>query len=192
MIPRRTILAFLLMGLFACGDDTTTSSGPNARFTPDTPAPGNSTMALLQSTASGAAVNVRITATGIDDFFGAAFRITYDPDALLFGGWDDNGSFLLDGVTAADVLFQVDQTSIGGQVVIVATRLDPVTVPAVDVGATATLLTLNFVARRPIAAGAADGRLDFGDPKQVCDGTVVPSGCNGITVTWSGGGLSTN
>jgi hypothetical protein len=60
----------------------------------------------------------------------------------------------------------------------------------VDVGPTSNLVTFTFVARRPLAVGSAEGRLEFGDPKQVCDGTVVPPGCNTIAVTWWGGGLS--
>jgi hypothetical protein len=185
-------LATASVGLPACGSgsNTTTSSAPVARFTADTPNPGNGTVVLLPSSSNGAAITLRVAVTGVNGFFGTAFRVTYDPDTLLFTGWDTSSSFLLQGVAAGDVLFIEDHLTNGGTIVATATRLDPGTVPAIDVTTTSTLVTLNFVARKPIAAAAPEGRLDFGDPKQVCDGTVAAPGCGAIAVTWSGGGVS--
>jgi hypothetical protein len=178
------------VALAACGsNNSTNSSTPQARFTADTPSPGDGTVALLPSGANGASVSVRITVTGVNSFFGAAFRVNYDPNALLFTGWDTSSSFLRDGVDA-DVFFDEDHLTNGGQIVIVATRVDPSVVLPVNVGPTSNLAILNFIARKPIAGGAVEGRLDFGDPKQACDGGVTPPGCNAITVTWSGGGVS--
>ena len=184
------IAALLILVSCGGGSSTPTTSTVVARFTPDTPNPGPATIAILQDSTNGAAVTVRVTVTGVTNFFGAAFRITYDPNTLLFGAWDTSSSFLSEGLTPQDTppLFSEDHTSIGGTVVVVATRLNP-ELP-VDVGATSTLCKIVFVARKPIALGATDGRLDFADPKQVCDGTVAAPGCNPITVTWSGGGLS--
>jgi cohesin domain-containing protein len=188
------IVAAVLM-LSACGGtSTTTSSAPTAHFTADTPNPGPATVALLQDATIGASVTLRVTVTGVPSFFGAAFRVNYDPNALLFAGWDTSSSFLSTGlVSPGDILFSEDHTTIGGSVVIVATRLDPTVETTIDVTTTATLVKLNFVARKALAVGAVEGRLDFGDPKQVCDGTVStvdPLGCNPVAVTWSGGGLS--
>jgi hypothetical protein len=185
------LLAAAVLLLHACGSsNSTTSAAPVAHFTADTPSPGPATIAILPDSTNGASIIVRVTVTGVPSFFGAAFRVTYDPNALLFAGWDPSSSFLLNGVTSNDCLFTEDHTTIGGTVVIVATRIDPTVAPPVDVTTTSTLVRLNFVVRKPIAAASADGRLDFGDPKQVCDGTVNPPGCNPITVTWSGGGVS--
>ncbi len=180
----------MAVGCGSSNSNGTTSSGPVAAFTPDTSTPGPTTVALLSGSSSGAAVNIRVTVTGVPVFFGAAFRIKYDPTALLFNSMDTTGSFLRTGVTDADVFFMEDHVTIPGEVVLVATRVNPSVAGPVAVGATSDLLVVNFVARKAIAAAAAEGRLDFEDPKQVCDGTVAPPGCGAVTVTWSGGGFS--
>jgi hypothetical protein len=185
------VAAFVALGCGG-GNNSTTSSGPVAAFTPDTASPGAATIALLPSSSNGAAVILRVTVTGVPSFFGAAFRITYDPTALLYSGSTNSGSFLRAGVTDADVLFLADSTSIPGEVVITATRIDPTTAPPVAVTTTSDLMTVTFVARKAIAAAAVEGRLDFTDPKQVCDGTTAPPGCGAVAVTWSGGGVSTH
>jgi hypothetical protein len=187
------VLATACVGMPACGSGSndTTSSAPVATFTADTPSPGNGTVVLLKGSSNGASVTVRVAVTGVPNFFGAAFRVTYDPDALLFSGWDTSSSFLLGGgVNPGDVLFIEDHLTQGGTVIATATRLDPATAPPIDVTTTATLVTLNFVARKPLPFGDPDGRLDFGAPKQICDGTVAVPGCGAITVTWSGGAVS--
>jgi hypothetical protein len=168
-------------------DSTTTVV---AVFTPDTPTAADGSITLLPGTTSGAAVNVRVTATQMPSVFGAAFRIRYDATALLFNGMDTSTS-VLNGVANPDseLLFLSDAANTPGEIVITATRV----FPAVPVAVTTTsdLVILNFVARRAIAAGAVDGRLDFVTPRQACDGTVAPPGCGSITVTaWKGGGVS--
>lgn len=174
------------------GSSTTTTSGPSAVFTPDTATPPAGTVALLAGTTSGASVNVRVTVTGVSSFFGAAFHITYDTTALQFNGMTDTGS-LLRGAPATDedhLLFNEDHVATPGEIIVTATRLDPTFAGPVAVTTTSDLVVLNFTARKTIALGAVEGRIDFGDPKQVCDGTVVGSGCNPVAVTWSGGGVS--
>lgn len=180
------------VALPACGSGSndTTTNAPVARFTPDVAAPGNLTVALLPSSSNGASVTVHVSVTGVNGFFGTAFRVTYDPNALLFTGWDTSSSFLRNGVSDTDVLFIEDHLSVGGTIIVTATRLNPGAVPPIDVTTTSALCNLNFVARKPLAVGSTEGRLDFGDPKQICDGTVAAPGCGEIAVTWSGGGVS--
>jgi hypothetical protein len=115
-----------------------------------------------------------VTVTGVDNFFGAAFRITYDNTALQFNSMTTTTSFLREGVTSNDVNFTEDHASEPGEVKVVATRLDPTIAPPVDVTTTSDLVVLSFTARHAIAVDATEGHVDFGDPKQVCDGTVVP------------------
>jgi hypothetical protein len=205
MIPHRTptrsaasvvlTTAFVALAAAAIGcgggsSTTTTGAGPAATFTPDTPAPGAATIALLPGSTTGASVNVRVTVTGVTSFFGAAFRINYDTTALLFNGMTDTNS-LLRGVPATDddhLFFFEEHGSIPGEIIITATRLDPTFAGPVNVTTTADLLVLNFTARTVILAGADEGRVEFGDPKEACDGSVAP--CGPIAVTWSGGGVS--
>jgi hypothetical protein len=189
-----TFLSVAAFVAFGCGgsDSTTSSSGPTAVFTPDVASPPAGSIALLPGSVVGATATIRVTVTGVNSFFGAAFRLKYDTTALLFSGMTDTGSFLRGpGITNSDVSFLADSTTVPGEVVITATRIDPTQAPPVDVTTTADLVTVNFIARRAIAPAATEGRIDFQDPKQVCDGTTGPSGCNPIAVTWSGGGLST-
>src|SRR5262245_64924062 len=207
MSPHRTKTRLAATALFAaaylaltvasvgCGgsdnNSTTSSTAPVGIFTPDTPTPADGSITLLQGTTSGASVNVRVTVTQVANFFGAGFRITYDPAALLFNGMDSSSSFLRTGVTDPNQLyFSADSSNSPGQIVITATRVFPAT--AVPAAPTADLVILNFVARLAISPGSTIGRLDFGDPanNQVCDGTVSGNGCGAITVTWSGGAIS--
>jgi len=175
------------------GNDNTSSTDSTvvAAFTPDplTP-PADGSITLLAGTTSGAAVNVRVTVTQMPSFFGAAFRIKYDATALLFNGMDNSTSFLRNGVTDPNQLFfVVNAANSPSELVITATRVFPA-VP-VSVTTTSDLVILNFVARKPIAPNTVDGRLDFADPRQACDGTVAPPGCGTITVTaWNGGNVS--
>ena len=174
------------------GNDNTSSTTTTvvAVFTPDTPTPVDGSITLLPGTTSGASVNVLVTVTQMPSVFGAAFRIKYDATALLFNGMDSSTSFLNQGgIPSSQLFFLADSQIAPGEIVITATRLFPA-VP-VAVTTTSNLVILNFVARRAIAAGAADGRLIFADPKQACDGTVAAPGCGSITVTaWKGGGVS--
>ena len=205
MIPHRSIArsaatagfvtAFVALAAVAVGcgggSSNTTTSGPAAVFTPDTPAPAAGTIALLAGSSSGASVNIRVTVTDVPSFFGAAFTITYDTTALQFNGMTNTASLLRGGVvTDANLVFLEDHATHPGEVLITATRVDPTVAPPINVTTTSDLVVLNFTARKTIAAAAAEGRLVFADPKQVCDGTVIPSGCNPIAVTWSGGGVS--
>jgi hypothetical protein len=187
--------AALTVASVGCGSNknstTTTTTAVVASFTPDTPTPADGSITLLQGTTSGASVNVRVTVTQVANFFGAGFRIKYDPTALLFNGMDSSTSLLNAGVTdTSQLFFLADSANTPGEIVITATRFPPATpLPAAP---TADLVILNFVARLAIAPAATVGRLDFGDPahNQVCDGTVAPPDCGAITVTWSGGGVS--
>ena len=168
---------------------TTTSNAPVATFTPDTPVPADGSITMLQGATSGAAVEVRVTATQVPSFFGAAFRVDYDPSALLFTGMTSSSSFLATGITDPSQLYFDANSSISpGQIVVTATRVAPA--GPFEVTTTADLVVLNFTARLPILPEATVGRLDFAAPMQVCDGTVVGNGCGSITVTWSGGGVS--
>ena len=198
MIPHRTmtrfaavvLLAAASFGIAACSSSST-STGPVAAFTPDENPPPAPKIEMLSGSGSGTSINVRVTVTGVPQFFGAAFKIQYNTTALVFNGMDDSASFLRQGgVTGSNLLFVENHNATPGEIIITATRIDPTVAPPIDVTTTADLVVLNFVAAKSIAAGASEGHLDFIDPKQACNGTVVPPECGAITVAWSGGGVS--
>jgi len=184
------LVALAVTALPSCGGGSDSSGGGSstvATFTPDTPTPPAASIVMLAGSSSGAAVNVRIAVTGVDDFLGAAFRVNYDANALFFNAMDDSGSLLRQGgVGNNNLFFEANQSSVVGQVIVTATRLDPTTAPGVDVGATADLVVLNFSARRAIAGGDAGGLLAFDASRdvQVC---ATPLTCASAVLTWSGG-----
>lgn len=184
-------LALLTLLGSSCDSNDTTAAGPVAVFTPEKAAPQAGDIAMLAGPTLGAAVSVRITVTGVPSFFGTAFRVSYDTNALLFTGMVTDDSFLLDGTAANNVVFSYDAVSVPGEIILTATRINPLVAPPIDVTATDDLLVLGFTARKPIAGGATEGLLAFVDPRQVCDGTVSAPGCGSIAVTWWGGGVST-
>ena len=188
------LVALAVTALPSCGGGSDSSGGSTsttATFTPDNPTPGTSTIAMLAGASTGAALNVRITVTGVNDLLGAAFRVTYDPVALQFTAMDSSGSVLRQGgVPNSNLQFLENHTSVPGQIIITATRLDPVASGTVAVGATSDLVVLNFTARRAIAAGDAGGLLAFDASRdvQVC---ATPTTCaSAAGLTWSGGAVT--
>jgi hypothetical protein len=146
---------------------------------------------MLQGTVSGASIDVRVTVTGVPSFFGAAFRVSYDPTALQFNGLQTTSSLLrANGVTDTNLLFVENHTSTPGEIVITATRVNPTVAPPIDVTATSDLVVLNFTARLAIVAASAEGRLEFIDPRFVYDGSITNAGPGTINVSWFGGGVS--
>jgi hypothetical protein len=185
------LVALAVTALPSCGGGSDGGNGGStttATFTPDTPTPGANTIAMLAGSSTGAAFNVRITVTGVNDMLGAAFRVTYDPVALQFTGMDSTGSFLRGGGVPNDHLtFIENHTAVNGEIIVTAARLDPVASGTVDVGATADLVVLNFSARRAIAAGDPGGVLGFDASPQitVCGTPTTCAAAGGLT--WSGG-----
>lgn len=186
------LAAVVVTALPSCGGGGDDSGGgvtnPVATFIPDTPNPGNATIAMLAGSSNGAAVNVRITVTGVDDFLGAAFRVTYDTTALLFTGMDDSGSLLRQGGVADTALFfEANFSSVAGEVIVTATRLNPATTGVVDVGATSDLVVLNFSARRVLPPG---GELEFAAASREVQACATPTTCAPFAATWSGGAVT--
>ena len=188
------LVALAVTALPSCGgggDSSGGSTSVSATFTPDNPSPGVNTFAMLAGGSTGASVNVRITVTGVNDLLGAAFRVTYDPVALQFTAMNDSGSVLRQGgIPNSSLQFIENHTAVSGEIIITATRLDPVASGTVDVGPTSDLVVLNFNARRAIAAGDAGGLVAFGASHdvQVC---ATPTTCaSAAGLTWSGGAVT--
>jgi hypothetical protein len=132
-------------------------------------------------------VNVLVTATDVDDFFGSGLRVTYDPSVARFESFSSTGSFLRDAPfdSGAGLDFRVD-SSTPGVLVIVATRLQNAggTASGVDVSGTRTLLSLQFrlllnTAGSPVNLPAAQ--------REVRD-----SQGNALALTWHAGAFVAN
>ncbi len=184
------IVAWALTGACSKGGGETTSV-LSATFTPDVATPGAGSISLLPGTATDDVFQVRVVVTGVSNFFGTAFHLSYNKDAggadnltASFMGWDTSGSFLNDGHA---VNFSVD-SSIPGLLTITATReFDAArgATQGVDVTTSRDLAVLTF---RAILATSGN-RFLFTDPREVRDGTQPPPG-NLITVTWNNGTMT--
>ncbi len=176
------------------GNNSPTATGPVASFTPDTPSPGAGQIVMLAGSTAGATIAVRVTITGVNGFFGSAFRVHYNTATLLFNDMTDATSVLrTGGISDSNLLFSENHTTTPGEIVITASRLDPTVAPGIDVTSTVDIVQLSFTARVAIAAGAAEGRVDFAGPEEIqtCD-TAGTGNCSIFTPTaWSGGGVST-
>lgn len=152
--------ALLLLAVLplACGGGGGTSTAPPAppglaaSWTPDTPNPGNTTINMGTAGVSSANFSVPVQVTGIDNFFGAAFTVTFNPASAEFVSFSGAGSVIDDG--NATVLINAT-TGAAGEVLVNVTRQQGSQgsphVPGVDVGATSLLITLNF--RATVASG---------------------------------------
>jgi hypothetical protein len=183
----------LLAGVLplACGGgggDPVTPPGLNATWTPANVAPGVMTLNMGAGATSGASFSFPVQVTGIDDFFGAAFRVTFDPSNAAFSGYSAAGSVIDDG--GATVLISA-ALGAPGEVLVNATRQQGAGgayVPGVDVDATATLITLNF---RATAATQQPNNFTFSNREvQTCnDGTETCDPVPDANLTWSGGSM---
>ena len=181
------IMAFGVL-MPACGGGG--SSGPGnvtkpltASFAPNNPNPVADTINLAGS-AAGANVAVAVQVTEIDDFFGAGFRVTYDPASVNFVGFDP-ASLLDDHAGGTDIDARELDPANRGTVVVTATIQDAGQPAGIDVVGTRTLITLNFQATTTTAANP----IDFASPWDVQICAVQGQACNevGNQLDWDGG-----
>lgn len=189
------ILAMLALIGFGCGGGsdggTTISTGLTATFVASDTTPDPQSITMQPSFQSGAVFHVVIRVTDVQDFFGAAFHVTYDTTKVRFDLLDSSTSFLRDG--GIDPVNNLNFTFLAqsGNIAITATRVQDSsgTITGVDVPATGRdLLILEFHALA--VTGSASSGISFADPREVCDSTQPV--CTPITVTWSGGSVLVN
>jgi hypothetical protein len=140
----------------ACGgggggsSDGGTTGGPQTgTFVAADPTPPADSVTLQAGTHSGLVVNVLVSVTDVDDFFGTGFRVLYDATVAQYQTFDASTSFLRDApfnTAGAPLQFQVD-ASTPGVLSVSATRLQNAqgTATGVNVAGTRTLLSLQFV-----------------------------------------------
>ena len=124
------ILAIVLLGLFATvacggggggGGGVVTGGGSSnilAGFIAAMPNPGPNTVSLLEQSAAGDLVTVRVRVTDTSNVYGAAVDLTYDPSELQYVTWAA-GTFLEQGGHAPNYTVQAAQA---GRVVIGVSR----------------------------------------------------------------------
>lgn len=149
------------IGLTGCGSGGGNVPGGGgggaitATFTPDNAAPGANSISMQAGTAAGDTFQVVIRVTDIVDFFGSAFRITFDSASADFLSFDDSTSFLNNSSAVVDIRASVDPAD-AGTVLVVATLqnafnyVQGVTPAAMD----DTLLILSFQATNPSGGNA--------------------------------------
>jgi len=186
------ILAMLALVAFGCGGGNdsgggTISSGLTADFVASDSTPDPQSITMQQALESGSVFHVAIRVTDVQDFFGAAFHVTYDTTKVHFDLLDSSTSFLRDGgIDPNDLDFTYLAQS--GNIAITATRKQNQTgtVTGIDVPATGRdLLVLDFHAVATTLS--ASSGISFADPREVCDSTQPV--CTPITVTWAGGSV---
>lgn len=176
----------------ACGGGGSDDGGGGttplvATFTPTTATPGANTINMAGSS-SGQNFSVVVQVTGVSDFFGAAFHVTFNPASAQFVGFSSNGSVLSGVATDFDAVLSPGNA---GEVIAYATIQDVNQSPGIDVGGTATLMTLNFRATNttsgnPFAFGTAANR-----QVQICP--TQGGACNVLAeppLSWVGGTLT--
>ncbi len=179
--------------VLSCGSTTpTTSTGLTTVFTPDSPSPPDGSMTLQPGSSTGTLFQVKVSAKGISDLFGAAFWISYDTASVQYQAYDVTTSLVCDGGCDTDakldaVTVVVDAVSLAGTVKVAVSRrqLPDGTVRGVNVTDAQDLIVLSFTARATVT----------GSPIQFVDGhgavvnsTAPPT--NTIAVTWAGGSVS--
>ncbi len=187
--PGVALIVAFAVAAFACGGGGGGGGNPPAAliasFTPGNATPGANTLSMTATTA-GAAFSVQVNVTGINDFFGAGFRVNFDPVTASFSGFSSAGSLL--GTGAGTTEFQADLVS-PGEIAVAATLQGQLA--GIDVAATQLLITLNFTATAVTPAN----QLTFGTAAErlVTTCPAPPAACTDVpdaNLTWSGGTMT--
>jgi hypothetical protein len=173
----------------SCSDDPSNTAIPpgelTASFVPLAPNPPSQSMTMQPGSASANVFSVRIQAKDVNDFFGTAFHVTFNPSTVQFLSLDSSTSFL-NGTGINPSSFQAVLVA-AGDLSVVATRFQNGggTIPGVNV-TTGDVVVLTF---RALVA-TAGSTLNLGTPREVC-GDQGP-GCEAKTVVWNGGTMTAN
>ena len=179
---------FLATFALSCGggDDGGMTGGVVATFTPSEPSPTALEMTMQPGTVSGTTFNVRITATDVNDFFGAAFTVSI-PNGVVFVAMDSTQSFLRDAPIPSPSLTFLADASTPNKIRVVATRLDATTNSGVNVVGTRDLVTLTLRATTILSASPID--FVSTDALEVRNSVQPPPEGGLIAVTWTGGAV---
>ncbi len=162
------------------GSDVTTP-GPSpsflTSFTPDQPTPGNNSVSLSQAPGGGGTLlTVNVGVTGVNDVFGASFRIAYDPALVDFENWSQGS--LIEGAGSTG-LYQVSVV-LPGEVEVGVSCAGCAS--GIDVGSTSTIIQIIFR-----ATNSGNSALTF-VAADLVNSQSPPTPVAGLT--WDGGTLT--
>ncbi len=149
-------------------------------FMPDQSSPVLPSISMQAGMVNDSAFDVEIEVTDIDDFFGAAFQVTFLPGSVTFLGFDTTGSIL----TGMDPTFEVTTLALG-QIAVLATL--PEGTPAGLINGDGLLLTLSFDATALVTGNT----FDFPVASRLVEACPNGQACNEIqgAVNWEEGSL---
>ncbi len=183
-------ICFALLSSSACGgsDDDVAPNASAAVFIPFASPPASGTISMQAGAASGLSFQIRVSVKDISNLFGAAFRVTFNPNVVRFVSADFSNSV----VRGSGITTQFSATGVLGhpsELAVVATRVQNSggTVAGVNV-TDGDLVVLNF---RAIAATSGTA-ISFGNPREACNPTARVCGPVTPVPTWVGGTLSAN
>jgi len=158
-----------------------TTPGPSpsflTSFTPDQPTPGNNSVSLSQAPGGGGnLVTVNVGVTGVNDVFGASFRIVYDPALVDFENWSQGSLIEGAGNTA---LYQVSAVTPGQVEVGIGCAG---CASGINVGSTSTIIQIVFR-----ATSSGNSALTF-VAADLLNSQSPPTPIAGLT--WDGGTLT--
>jgi hypothetical protein len=180
-------LVILVLSAVACGGGSADKAVPGpgggsttvaATFSADQPSPGPTTVAMQPATSSGAVFSVNVNVTDVDDVYGAAFDIVFDPDLVEFVNWSAGTLLEQSGQSPS---YNVTATQ-PGRLVVSATLLGGVS-SGVDAVGSVPIFRPTF---RALDAGASSMSFE-------ATGMYDPSDPSPMTgITWYGGTLTAN
>jgi hypothetical protein len=170
-----------------------------ATFTADAGCAGANELAMGPGTSAADMFDVEIRATGLTDFFGAGFTVTYDPATATFMGCDTAGSFLVgggapstpcngSGVSGAQFLAELEGGAQGA--VNIAATLQGNVAGVTPTPGTDLLVTLTF---RATSATSAANTFALTTPREVQTCAAPGAGCTMVpdgNVEWCGGSMT--
>ena len=183
-------LCVVLLSTSACGgstDDVAPSTSA-AVFTPLSSPPASGTISMQPGSAAGLAFQIRVAVKDISNIFGAAFRVTFNPNVVRF----DSADFSTSVVKGSGINTQLSAAPVLGhpsEIAVVATRIQNAAGTVAGVNVTdGELVVLHFH-----AIGATAGTaINFGTPREACNPTARTCGPVTPVPTWIGGTLSAN
>ena len=156
------------------------------------PAGGGPSLSMADFNSTDETFEVPIMVAGISDFFGAAFRVTFNSATATFNGSSAAGSVL---GSAGTNITAVLAPGTNNELIVTATRFQgsgATYVPSVNATNSSLLITLRFT-----ASETAGNTFSFGPASQreveTCDnGTETCSMMDDVDLSWTGGTMIAN